>query len=387
MKENGVVRGAYSLLEPDGTTRIVEYIADDDGFRAVVKKIGTSIHPTSPVIVQPARLAHVTSLYDHSSGVYAGTKENYIAAYQPRPVLYQQDHSAESVVDHSPLDDEVRIFFNNHDNLVNTPEIQTGHFAAPQPHINYAAPNEYVQIDQPEFKAPQIFSVDPKVYYEPQQQIVAQAPLLEKVQPHVVYPEQGIHQPIQHQIIREQPIQKHILQHQQPIVHQIAQGVQLQLIQEAPLQHQLIHEAPLQQQLIHQAPLQHQLIQKAPLQQQLIHESQLQHQLIQEAPLQHQLIQEAPLQHQLAQEAPRQHQIIHKVPIQQQIIQEVPIQQHQIIQGQIGEGVQQAYDNYQPKIAYQNEPIYEQLPPIPYKTITSYKQQPHQNVGYDYDSY
>ncbi|KAJ8914947.1 hypothetical protein NQ315_002471, partial [Exocentrus adspersus] len=36
----GVVRGSYSLLEPDGTTRIVDYIADDHGFRAVVRKIG-----------------------------------------------------------------------------------------------------------------------------------------------------------------------------------------------------------------------------------------------------------------------------------------------------------------------------------------------------------
>ncbi|XP_017773130.1 PREDICTED: uncharacterized protein LOC108560189 [Nicrophorus vespilloides] len=44
VKENGVVRGAYSLLEADGTTRIVEYYADDTGFHADVKKIGTAVH-------------------------------------------------------------------------------------------------------------------------------------------------------------------------------------------------------------------------------------------------------------------------------------------------------------------------------------------------------
>lgn len=58
--KEGTVRGSYSLLEPDGTTRIVDYIADEHGFRAVVKKVGvhgTSIethggaqHDVSPVI-------------------------------------------------------------------------------------------------------------------------------------------------------------------------------------------------------------------------------------------------------------------------------------------------------------------------------------------------
>ncbi|KAL1505350.1 hypothetical protein ABEB36_004937 [Hypothenemus hampei] len=38
--KDGNVRGSYSLLEPDGTTRIVDYIADDHGFRAIVKKVG-----------------------------------------------------------------------------------------------------------------------------------------------------------------------------------------------------------------------------------------------------------------------------------------------------------------------------------------------------------
>ncbi|KAF0759239.1 cuticle protein 19.8-like [Aphis craccivora] len=37
---NGNVKGSYSLLEADGSTRVVEYTADDhSGFNAVVKKI------------------------------------------------------------------------------------------------------------------------------------------------------------------------------------------------------------------------------------------------------------------------------------------------------------------------------------------------------------
>ncbi|XP_065360824.1 uncharacterized protein LOC135954562 [Calliphora vicina] len=40
------VKGSYSLKEADGTTRLVEYTADDhNGFNAVVKKIGHAQHP------------------------------------------------------------------------------------------------------------------------------------------------------------------------------------------------------------------------------------------------------------------------------------------------------------------------------------------------------
>lgn len=39
--------GAYSLVEPDGSVRVVEYWADDKhGFNAVVKRLGPNLHPT-----------------------------------------------------------------------------------------------------------------------------------------------------------------------------------------------------------------------------------------------------------------------------------------------------------------------------------------------------
>ncbi|VVC39614.1 Insect cuticle protein,Chitin-binding type R&R consensus [Cinara cedri] len=46
-RDGDVVKGEYSLVEPDGTTRKVTYTADDhNGFNAVVHKSGTAHHPT-----------------------------------------------------------------------------------------------------------------------------------------------------------------------------------------------------------------------------------------------------------------------------------------------------------------------------------------------------
>lgn len=44
--------GAYSLVEPDGSLRVVEYKADDkSGFNAIVKRIGPNLHPVAPAPV------------------------------------------------------------------------------------------------------------------------------------------------------------------------------------------------------------------------------------------------------------------------------------------------------------------------------------------------
>ncbi|KAG8237004.1 hypothetical protein J437_LFUL017420 [Ladona fulva] len=45
-RDGDVVKGSYSLHEPDGTIRTVEYTADDhNGFNAVVHKSGHAVHP------------------------------------------------------------------------------------------------------------------------------------------------------------------------------------------------------------------------------------------------------------------------------------------------------------------------------------------------------
>ena len=49
-RDGDLVKGQYSLVEPDGTLRVVDYTADAiNGFNAVVSKHGHSVHPAPAV--------------------------------------------------------------------------------------------------------------------------------------------------------------------------------------------------------------------------------------------------------------------------------------------------------------------------------------------------
>ncbi|CAH2264134.1 jg10301 [Pararge aegeria aegeria] len=69
-RDGDVVRGAYSLVEPDGNIRIVEYVADSiHGFNAVVKRTRPNVHPVSlpaaaPLIAAPVfePVAHIAPI-------------------------------------------------------------------------------------------------------------------------------------------------------------------------------------------------------------------------------------------------------------------------------------------------------------------------------------
>lgn len=56
IRDGGYVKGSYSLSEPDGTLRVVDYTADPvAGFNAVVKRVGLAAHPQqllAPVITK-----------------------------------------------------------------------------------------------------------------------------------------------------------------------------------------------------------------------------------------------------------------------------------------------------------------------------------------------
>ncbi|XP_050361911.1 larval cuticle protein A2B-like [Nymphalis io] len=82
-RNGGVVRGQYSLIEPDGTKRTVDYTADDvNGFNAVVRKdpVVASVVAATPVTrtvvasapsVVAARTYAAPTLYTASSPVVA----------------------------------------------------------------------------------------------------------------------------------------------------------------------------------------------------------------------------------------------------------------------------------------------------------------------------
>lgn len=57
-RDGGFVKGQYSLVEPDGSVRTVDYTADDvNGFNAVVSKSAPHVHAkvvAAPVVAAPA---------------------------------------------------------------------------------------------------------------------------------------------------------------------------------------------------------------------------------------------------------------------------------------------------------------------------------------------
>lgn len=63
-RSGDVVQGAYSLIEPDGTRRLVEYTADPvHGFNAVVHRepVAVKVAPVAKVLA-PAPLLHAAPL-------------------------------------------------------------------------------------------------------------------------------------------------------------------------------------------------------------------------------------------------------------------------------------------------------------------------------------
>jgi len=75
-RDGGVVKGHYSLLQPDGITRTVEYVADPvHGFQAKVINSGHAVHAVAPVVkhvaVAPV-VAHHAPVVHAAAPVYHG---------------------------------------------------------------------------------------------------------------------------------------------------------------------------------------------------------------------------------------------------------------------------------------------------------------------------
>ncbi|XP_059477966.1 cuticle protein 19-like [Neocloeon triangulifer] len=84
-RDGDVVKGQYSLVEPDGTIRTVDYTADSiNGFNAHVTRTGPAVHPAPVVKVAPiikaAPLVHAAPIlapYAHHGYPYAAPLHYY----------------------------------------------------------------------------------------------------------------------------------------------------------------------------------------------------------------------------------------------------------------------------------------------------------------------
>ena len=80
-REGDVVKGQYSLVEPDGSIRTVDYTADPvHGFNAIVSKSGPGVHHTP--VVKPIAVPVVKPLVSQVAAVPA----THIG-YAPAPIV------------------------------------------------------------------------------------------------------------------------------------------------------------------------------------------------------------------------------------------------------------------------------------------------------------
>ncbi|KAJ8943444.1 hypothetical protein NQ314_009726 [Rhamnusium bicolor] len=83
-RANGIVQGQYNVAEPDGTRRIVDYVADPvNGFNAIVRK--TPLGVAAPVLARAGPLVAAPAPLAVAPAV-ARIASPYVAA--PAPLAY-----------------------------------------------------------------------------------------------------------------------------------------------------------------------------------------------------------------------------------------------------------------------------------------------------------
>ncbi|XP_030567811.1 cuticle protein 8 [Drosophila novamexicana] len=104
VRDGDVVKGSYSLVEPDGSVRTVEYTADDhNGFNAVVHKSAPTVHHAAPAVVAHAAplISHAPAIAHHVSAApavpYGGSLAHHASAV---PAYGYATHNAHAHVAH-----------------------------------------------------------------------------------------------------------------------------------------------------------------------------------------------------------------------------------------------------------------------------------------------
>lgn len=85
VRDGDVVKGSYSLVEPDGSVRTVEYTADDhNGFNAVVHKSAPTVHAVAHAAPAAATVvAHAAPAVAHHVAVAPAVKYAAVAHHAP----------------------------------------------------------------------------------------------------------------------------------------------------------------------------------------------------------------------------------------------------------------------------------------------------------------
>lgn len=132
------VQGQYSLVEPDGHRRTVQYSADaHNGFNAVVHREGPVAHVSAPVAVAHHAVAAAPIAY--AQPIHQAYTQHHaapIAVAHSAPIAYTQHHSAPIAVAHS-----APIAYTQHHA---SPIAYTQHHAAPIA-VAHSAPIAYTQ--------------------------------------------------------------------------------------------------------------------------------------------------------------------------------------------------------------------------------------------------
>lgn len=90
-RDGDVVKGQYSLLEADGTRRIVDYTADSiHGFNAVVRREGYAKQGAAPALIKTIAAAPIYKQYAQPALLNAG----YSQAYAQPAAVYSQGYAA-----------------------------------------------------------------------------------------------------------------------------------------------------------------------------------------------------------------------------------------------------------------------------------------------------
>lgn len=143
-RDGDVVKGQYSLVEPDGSVRTVDYTADSvNGFNAVVSKSAPTVHAHAvhaAPIVHAAPVVHAAPIVKHI--VPAVQKVVYAS---PAPIVHSAPH-----YDASPIHYSAPAHYS------------TAHYGAP---AHYAAPVHQFAAPAHYAAAPAHYAAAPALHY------------------------------------------------------------------------------------------------------------------------------------------------------------------------------------------------------------------------------